>query len=306
MEVTLQIQSGPLAGQNIRVVPDKPLRFGRRNIADFVLPDDTHMSSLHFMIECDDKGPVLRDLASRNGTLVNGRSVAAAAAVYLAHGDFIVAGETRFLVEIVKLELIAGPPALQLSLEPVADTPQSKLLALLRKDFQPLYAVLDAALEPDVLKVLFESKEQYQSLFEGSRGAQLVHFSPYLVRLPAESPFLTTLIEKGWGKSWGVFVTCAEPLAALRQHFRHFLMVQMPDKKQVYFRFYDPRVLRIFLPTCSAEQISLLFGPIQYYIMEDENPDFLLRFSNKGQGVGRRKFPLDTGVDSPAVAAQPT
>jgi hypothetical protein len=65
-------------------------------------------------------------------------------------------------------------------------------------------------------------------------------------------------------------------------------------------------VLRIFLPTCSAEQISLLFGPIQYYIMEDEKPDTLLRFSNKGQGVGRRKFSLETEVDSAAVAAQPT
>ncbi len=108
----LQIQSGPQAGQSVRIEPGKPVRLGRRNIADFALPEDQHLSSLHFMVECDEKSAVLRDLASRNGTLVNGRSVAPAAAVYLAHGDLIVAGATRFLVEIIrrKAEPVLEPP----------------------------------------------------------------------------------------------------------------------------------------------------------------------------------------------------
>lgn len=268
------------------------MRFGRTNVADFSLPDDTHMSSLHFMVECDDKGAVLRDLASRNGTKVNGRQVTA---VRLASGDLIVAGETRFLVEIVAPQ--PEPVVEEPMTEPVPLTPHQKLVAMLRSDFQPLYALLDAACEPSVLKALFESKEQCRSLFEGHQGAQLAHFAPYLVRLPAESPFITTLVEQGWGKNWGVYVTCAEPLDRLRHHFRHLLMVKLPDRKQVYFRFYDPRVLRLFLPTCDAEQIRLLFGPIQYYIMEDEKPDTLLRFSNKERGVGRRKFVLTPATE---------
>lgn len=300
MQVILEIQSGPLSGQTVQLEPGKSVRFGRRNIADFVLPDDTHMSSLHFMAEVEEKGVVLRDLASRNGTMVNGRSVAPAAAVYLADGDLIVAGETRFLVKIVTPR---AEPVVEIPAEPVPLTPHQKLIAMLRRDFQPLYALLDAACEPSVLKVLFEAKERHLSLFEGPQGAQLAHFAPYLVRLPAESPFITTLVEQGWGKNWGVFVTCAEPLEALRHHFRHFLMVKLPDRKQVYFRFYDPRVLRLFLPTCNAEQIRLLFGPIQYYIMEDEDPDSLLRFSNKGRGVGRRKFSLASVVE--AAVSQP-
>ena len=297
----LQIQAGPQAGKSVRIEPGEPVRFGRRNIADFVLPDDAHMSSLHFMVEVEEKGAVLRDLASRNGTTVNGRSIAPAAAIFLAHGDLIVAGETRFLVEIVAPEpepLVEEPAA-----EPVPLTPQQKLIAMLRSDFQPLYALLDAAAEPSVLKAIFESKEQYQSLFEGPQGAQLAHFAPYLVRLPAESPFITTLVEQGWGKNWGVYVTCGEPLDRLRHHFRQLLMVKLPDREQVYFRFYDPRVLRLFLPTCNTQQIRLLFGPIRYYIMEDEKPDILLRFSNKQRGVGRRKFSLD--APATPVMAQP-
>ena len=59
MQAILEIRSGPLTGERIQLELGKSVRFGRRNIADFVLPDDTHMSSLHFMVEYDEKGAVL-------------------------------------------------------------------------------------------------------------------------------------------------------------------------------------------------------------------------------------------------------
>ena len=68
----------------------------------------------------------------------------------------------------------------------------------------------------------------------------------------------------------------------MRRHLRHFLEVQLPDGKQVYFRFYDPRVLRVFLPTCTADEINQFFGPIKQYLMEDEKPDKLLQFQQHG------------------------
>ena len=290
MQVMLQVQSGPLAGRTIRLEPGRSVRVGRTPLADFVV-NDLHMSGVHFVVECDDNGCTLRDPGSSNGTLINGRRVTT---VLLASGDTITAGETMFSVQIIGEKPEAPPQALAAA--PVPSTPQEKLAAMLRGEFQPLYALLDAACEPSVLKVLFESKEHYQSLFEGPQGMQLAHFAPYLVRLPQKSPLIETLVRQGWGKNWGIYLTCQEPMEELRRHFRHFLMVKLPDRKQVYFRFYDPRVLRLFLPTCTAEQISLIFGPITYYIMEDEKPDLLLRFSNKGVGVGRRKVPLTTAV----------
>jgi hypothetical protein len=44
------------------------------------------------------------------------------------------------------------------------------------------------------------------------------------------------------------------------------------DGKLLYFRFYDPRVLRRFLPTCDAEQLRQLFGPIDAFVMEGDDP----------------------------------
>jgi pSer/pThr/pTyr-binding forkhead associated (FHA) protein len=286
MQVILQVQCGQLTGRVIRLEPGRSVRVGRMPLADFVVADDRHMSGVHFVVECDDKGCVLRDPGSSNGTLVNGRRVTAA---LLANGDLVVAGETTFWVQIIDDKSVALPVE---AAALVPSTPREKLIAMLRGEFQPLYALLDAACEPSVLKVLFESKERYQSLFDGPQGAQLAHFAPYLVRLPEKSPLIANLVQQGWGKSWGAYLTCHEPLEALWWHFRQFLMVKLPDRRQVYFRYYDPRVLRLFLPTCTAEEISLIFGPVKYYLVEDEKPDVLLRFSNKGRGVGRRILPL--------------
>jgi hypothetical protein len=52
----------------------------------------------------------------------------------------------------------------------------------------------------------------------------------------------------------------------------------------------------------------LIFGPVKYYLMEDEKPDLLLRFSNKGVGVGRRTLPLagDSASVSSSAAQNPS
>ena len=257
--------------------PGHSLSVGRASRADLAFRDDSHMSAVHFEVACEDKGCMLRDLDSTNGTWVNGARVTT---VPLANGDTVVAGETTFAVQIIA-EQAEAPAAVAAA----APTPQQKLLAMLRGEFQPLYAVLDAAREPEVLKVLVESKEECRSLYEGAQGAQLAHFAPYLVRLPKESPLLETLVEKGWGNSWGVYLTCASELQEVRQHLRRFLEAQLPEGKQVYFRFYDPRVLRVFLPTCTAYETNQFFGPIKHYLMEDDKPDKLLQFGSTDKGA---------------------
>jgi hypothetical protein len=170
--------------------------------------------------------------------------------------------------------------------------PQEQLFALLREDFQPLYALLDAAVEPDVLKVLYESKEEHQSLLEGTKNGHLVHFAPHLVRLPQKSPLLETLARKAWGKNWGIYAVCAKSLPEVRAHLRQFLVVKVPGNKELHFRYYDPRILREFLPTCLPEEANQFFGPVKFFVMEDENPEGVLRFSNTGRGVEKKKMAL--------------
>jgi hypothetical protein len=62
-------------------------------------------------------------------------------------------------------------------------------------------------------------------------------------------------------------------------------MVADETGKLLYFRPYDPRVLRIFLPTCDAEQLEFMFGPIEAYFAEAEDPAQALRFSLDAGGL---------------------
>jgi hypothetical protein len=169
---------------------------------------------------------------------------------------------------------------------------QPRLQDLLRKDFQPLYALLDASREPSVLKVILESKEEHQSLYEGPQGAQLAHFAPYLIRIPPKSALLDTLVNQAWSKSWGVFLTSDKPLKDLRTHFRHFLTVKLPDGEQVYFRYYDPRVLRLFLPTCLPEETTQFFGPVKQFLVEAEDPNLALHFLPGPKGSQKKELHL--------------
>ena len=136
-----------------------------------------------------------------------------------------------------------------------------------------LYALLDAARSPRILELLHESVDEHQSLFEGLPGAALSRVAPYLVRLePETSPLFARLLADGWGQSWGVFVLSAAPFKQVRRHFRRHLRVEDPDSRSLYFRLYDPRVLRRFLPMASARQLHELFAEVACFALEDAPP----------------------------------
>lgn len=298
MKLILEVLSGPQTGKRIDVPANQLVRIGRTPRSDVAFPGDSHMSSVHFALQCEEQVCWVRDYKSTNGTLVNGQKVVEVA---LRQGDKITAGTTQFLVHVEAPKAKPAPAPAQES------APQNQLLGLLRRDFQPLFGLLDAAREPSVLKVLIESREECQSLFEGPQGDQLAHFAPYLVRLSPDSQMLETLTHLAWGKNWGIFLTCDHPFGEIRKHLQYFLRVTLDGHREAFFRYYDPRVLRLFLPTCLPEEIDQFFGPIRYYLMEDEKGGALLRFSNSGRGAGLRTLPLSPGKDSgePGTLTQP-
>lgn len=294
MLLTLQITSGPAAGKTIRLQPGQSVRIGRTDRSDFPIAADAHLSSMHFEVEVSSTACRVRDLRSTNGTLLNGQKLTEA---LLSHDDVIVAGQSVFRVVIAGKALAANA-----HLDPALLTDQSphqRLLTLLRSEFQPLYALIDSARDIQILAFLAQAKEEHQSLYEGVQGDKLAHVAPYLVRLPPDSALLDKLVAEGWGNSWGVFLTCDTDFVTLRRHLRHFLEVLLPDGKQVYFRYYDPRVLRVFLPTCNPTETNEFFGPIKYYLAEDDKPETLLRFVNGGAGADSKSVDLTHSLRPP-------
>ena len=171
---------------------------------------------------------------------------------------------------------------------------QSEILRklLFEKKGDRLYAVLDGASIPKLLLYLTRHRVDHVCLYRGELDPELAQTAPYLVHLPAESGFTELLLTEGLGKHWGVLVQSKADLRALRMHFRKFLKVWDPDGKPLYFRYYDPRVLRVYLPTCNAEELSVVFGPVSAYFVEAEQADRLLRFTYSGNALAQRQLDL--------------
>jgi hypothetical protein len=148
-----------------------------------------------------------------------------------------------------------------------------------------LFAVLDGARNEGIYAAVATSGCEYECLYRGELEPDLAEVAPYLVRLQQDHPFTYWLAGKGWGDSWGIYLQSAASLKEVRQHLRKFLMVYDPDAKPLYFRYYDPRVLRVYLPTCDAEELQKVFGPVQSYLLENEDGTQVLRFSADAQSL---------------------
>ena len=142
----------------------------------------------------------------------------------------------------------------------------------------PVYAVLDGASVEGLLQRLNDYQPAAECLYRGELAPDIAEVAPYLVQLDPKSAFCDWVLNAGWGKHWGIFAVSRADLRTMRRHFRNFLTVHDSEGKPLLFRYYDPRVLRVYLPTCNAKELEAIFGPVLCYIVEDEEPGELLRF----------------------------
>ena len=54
------------------------------------------------------------------------------------------------------------------------------------------------------------------------------------------------------------------------------------DGAVFYFRFYDPRVMRLYLPTCLEKELRTVFGPVRAFFIEAENDEEFEEFRFDG------------------------
>ena len=144
-----------------------------------------------------------------------------------------------------------------------------------------LYAILDGASMPGLLTTLTENALTYACLMPGELESELAQVAPYLVRLDGQLSFVNWLVSEGGGQHWGIFLRTRNSFRTLRQHSRAQFQVYGPNEDPLFFRYYDPRVLRAFLPTCRTRELLDFFGPVEYYLAESESGDTLSRYEVK-------------------------
>tara|TARA_R110001592_G_scaffold60775_4_gene185010 strand:+ start:165 stop:749 length:585 start_codon:yes stop_codon:yes gene_type:complete len=170
-----------------------------------------------------------------------------------------------------------------------------------RKPSDHLYAVVDGAQN---YKLAVGSRdilgEPLRPLF-----VKTPHFitkkGPYLVRIKCTNRYPEYM--KLWAEQLGtntgmLFFSSAWP-KLVREHLRTIFKVFDDQGAMFYFRFYDPRVLRTYLPTCTVKECREFFGPIRSIFAESANPVQMDHFQ-----IGQSAIHLEEDIVQECVAAE--
>ena len=144
-----------------------------------------------------------------------------------------------------------------------------------------VFSLQDAAASPRIHPNMVLSMMDHACLYEGRIPQVLAEAAPHIVRLAISSSYTRWFLEEGWGRHWGVLLQSQANLMALRAHFQRLMLVRDQAGRKFHFRFFDPRVLRTYLPTCEPHELHAVFGPVRRFFVEAENGSDLLVFGLK-------------------------
>jgi hypothetical protein len=146
-----------------------------------------------------------------------------------------------------------------------------------------VFAILDGAQDDRISYEVNNTFCEHDCLYAGNLPLELERAAPYIVQLDRDDRMARFIMENGWGKSWGVFARTDVGLKSLRKHLRTLLRVKDERGNRLVFRYYDPRVLRIYLPTCTASELMTVFGPVQSFVMEADDSLRAVEMKLKGR-----------------------
>lgn len=139
-----------------------------------------------------------------------------------------------------------------------------------RKPGEHLYAVVDAARDYRLAVAPRDMlDEPLRPLFQNAPYF-MERVGPYLARISCSDryPEYMRLWAERLGDNAGIFFLSSAWPKTVRAHLRSIFKVYDEKKAMFYFRFYDPRVIRTYLPTCTAKECREFFGPIRSIFVE--------------------------------------
>jgi hypothetical protein len=171
---------------------------------------------------------------------------------------------------------------------PHQDTIMSTLWPATMRPWSKICAVLDCARDERLFDLIERCPLDKCCLYAGRLPWVVQRAAPHLVVLDREERFTRQLIEEGWGNSWGSFFRTDASIPDVRKHLRTLFRVKDETGRILIFRWYDPRVLRAYLPTCLPGELHTFFGPIDRFYCEGEQPSNLLQFGFDGHDFIQR------------------
>jgi len=139
---------------------------------------------------------------------------------------------------------------------------------------EQLLVMLDGAQIPNLHLMLRELNIQNLPLFRESPEENILHVTPYIARFSPSEIFLHWMTMNPTVLETALFCTSVQPLEQTHAHLRRFLLVKDDTGRQMYFRFWDPRVIEPFLKSGTPEERRWFCGPVRSLAYYDK-PRFL-------------------------------
>jgi hypothetical protein len=98
---------------------------------------------------------------------------------------------------------------------------------------------------------------------------------PYLAPCEPDSHLLHWIVDERWSTPWGFFLLSNAGIDRVYNHFCQNMQVELPTGERMIFRYYDPRILITFLPSCDEEQSRAFFGPARRFLCEGASGELL-------------------------------
>lgn len=166
-----------------------------------------------------------------------------------------------------------------------------------------LYAVVDAARGPMTIPPTLKAMtDQVSCLYRGQALDEFGDDTAWVVGIAPDESVLDWLIDSGFGKRWSIFLRSSLQLSDVVRHLRKFTLIEDDEGTAHFFRFYDPRTLRQYLPVFTPEQNTAFFTGIDaWYCENDLRPDEILKFTTNAGTLHREAISLSSSQDTNAT-----
>ena len=167
--------------------------------------------------------------------------------------------------------------------------PEDRALLLLtaaQEEGAALYLLLDTASDESVMEHLAAASEPFAVLGPGKKNPELVPCSPVLVHCDEGTTLVDWFAREAWGGNHGVALTSPCELEQLAEHLDALLTVNLEGRGRLFFRLYDPRILRTYLPTCTEAEVAHFFGPVKRFLVEPPGGTTILDFHRNHPASG--------------------
>ncbi|PXF64393.1 DUF4123 domain-containing protein [Kangiella spongicola] len=145
------------------------------------------------------------------------------------------------------------------------------------------YAIIDAAKKGSIPYFLEGMKATFASLLQGDDAKKLAEVAPYIVLLEKGSDVSQWYMEKLYGNSVGFALKTNLGIEGLIQFWARKVKTRIPGTEEKgFFRYYDPSVLREYLPILEEDNELIEFmGTTNSILVEAQKPEQLFVYTQK-------------------------